>query len=416
MATEGKPKVSRRDFLFKTGRAAAGVAAAELAATLPRSSAQQPGTWVCPCCGRAVDTAEALQAHIAEHQRRLPTIRRVQRPTYDPYLVGPIERFDQKDEVFCRSVWDETLWHRLASVAPKAASEAMHMRAIEGAASVAGALWVEVKAASLVPGYAGYDGHVQGADGLYTWDDPVNTDKLSLSSAAETSAMIKKVARLYGADLVGICELDERWVYSNYFDYTTGEAGPLQVPYKYAIVMGIEMNREGIEQSPRWEASAATALAYSRMAELAPSLAKYIRALGYPAVPSGNDTAQSIPLAIDAGLGELGRNGLLITPQFGPRQRLCKVFTDIPLQPDRPIDFGLQAFCERCNACTWNCPAGAIRQGARTTEVTAISNRKGLLRWPVDVTSCFIFWAENGCDCSNCIKACPWSKAQRLWL
>ena len=70
------------------------------------------------------------------------------------------------------------------------------------------------------------------------------------------------------------------------------------------------MDWEGINTSPREEASAATVLAYSRMAQLSASLAKYIRSLGYPALPCGNDTAQSIPLAIDAGLGELGRNGL----------------------------------------------------------------------------------------------------------
>src|SRR4030066_448546 len=108
---------------------------------------------------------------------------------------------------------------------------------------------------------------------------------------------------------------------------------------KFAIVVGVEMEWDWIKHSPYPEASAAAALGYSRMAEVASSLAKYIRALGYPALPSGNDTGQSIPLAIDAGLGELGRNGLLLSPEYGPRQRLCKVFTNLPLVPDKPIDF-----------------------------------------------------------------------------
>ncbi len=154
---------------------------------------------------------------------------------------------------------------------------------------------------------------------------------------------VKEVARFYGADLVGICEVDDHWVYSNYFELVTGKYGKLEIPYKYAIVMGIEMDSKGINESPRPEASAATALAYSQMSELSASLAKYIRALGYPAIPCGNDSAQSIPLAIDAGLGELGRNGLMLSPEFGPRQRICKVLTDLPLQTDQPIDFGLQS-------------------------------------------------------------------------
>jgi epoxyqueuosine reductase len=153
------------------------------------------------------------------------------------------------------------------------------------------------------------------------------------------------------------------------------------------------------------------------MAELSASLAKYIRALGYPASPCGNDTAQSIPLAIDAGLGELGRNGLLISPEYGPRQRICKVFTDLPLQPDRPIDFGMRSFCETCHICASACPADAIRWEERTTDRTSISNRAGILRWPVDVARCYLFWKENGTDCSNCIATCPWAlHTQRGWL
>jgi epoxyqueuosine reductase len=293
---------------------------------------------------------------------------------------------------------------------------------LEGRALVAGSIYVDKTAGSLHPQYGGYFGHLRGVGGLYNWDDPVNPDPYPVSDPAEMSEWIKRVARFYGADLVGISELDERWVYSHYFDRAAGAYGELDIPYQYAIVLGIEMDWEGINQSPGFAASAATALAYSRMAEVAPSLAKYIRALGYPAVPCGNDTAQSIPLAIDAGLGELGRLGLLISPEFGPRQRLCKVLTDLPLQPDQPIDFGLQKFCEGCKFCASNCPAKAIPFGDRSTEPTSISNRTGILRWTVDVGKCFLFWVANGgslgglSDCANCVRACPWSSPVRTWL
>ena len=230
-------------------------------------------------------------------------------------------------------------------------------------------------------------------------------------------ARVKEVARFYGANLVGITELDERWVYSHYFEPITGNNGELEIPYKYAIVLGIEMYWPFITQSPNPAASAATALIYSRMSETASSLAKYIRALGYEAIPCGNDTAQSIPLAIDAGLGELGRNGLLLSPEYGPRQRLCKVLTDLPLVADKPIDFGIQSYCETCHTCASACPVDAIRWEERTTEQTSISNRKGILRWPVDVGRCYLFWQENGTDCSNCVAACPWAlQTQRDWL
>ena len=185
-----------------------------------------------------------------------------------------------------------------------------------------------------------------------------------------------------------------------------------------AVIAQLPAMKRPIFESPGYEASAATALAYSRMSELSASLAKYIRGLGYPALASGNDTAQSIPLAIDAGLGEHGRNGLLLTPQFGPRQRLCKVFTSLPLQTDQPIDFDSGTYCDKCHACASSCPVKAIPWGDRTLEPTSISNRPGIKRWTVNVSDCLLFWQENGgVDCSNCVSSCPWAlRSTRDWL
>jgi len=61
-------------------------------------------------------------------------------------------------------------------------------------------------------------------------------------------------------------------------------------------------------------------------------------------------------------------------------------------------------------------PADAIRREERTTEPTSISNRTGILRWPVDVAKCYLFWQENGTDCSNCVAVCPWAFPIRPWL
>jgi epoxyqueuosine reductase len=288
---------------------------------------------------------------------------------------------------------------------------------IEGQALVAGAIYADKTAGALHPYYPGYFGHLRDIGGLYSWDDPVSEVDFPVPDPTWMSERIKQVARFYGANLVGITTIDPRWVYSNFFEPVTGNAGPNQVNYKYAVVMGVEMDWKGINDSPRENASAATALIYSRIAELSASLAKYIRSLGYPAIPCGNDTTQSIPLAIDAGLGELGRNGLLLTPEYGPRQRLCKVLTDLPLVPDQPIDFGIQTFCESCHACASACPVNAIRFEDRITEQTSVSNRPGIRRWPVDVARCYMFWQENGCDCANCVAACPWAlHTQRSWL
>jgi epoxyqueuosine reductase QueG len=84
---------------------------------------------------------------------------------------------------------------------------------------------------------------------------------------------------------------------------------------------------------------------------------------------------------------------------------------------DKPIDFGMQRFCETCLFCAHACPAQAIPRGERSLERTSISNRVGIKRWHVNVGKCFLFWVSNrGVDCSNCIAACPWSQQSRPWL
>ena len=140
-----------------------------------------------------------------------------------------------------------------------------------------------------------------------------------------------------------------------------------------------------------------------------------IRNLGYEAIPSMNDTATSIPYAIKAGLGEYGRNGLLITKEFGPRVRLGKVYTDLPLAHDRPIHFGVREFCQICKRCAEACPAKALPLGEPTFRVNNISNRKGVRKWSVDAEKCFGFWAAQNTDCAVCIRSCPYNKDYRKW-
>ena len=379
-------------------------------------------TWTCPACDQTFATQQDLIRHLTtEHVLKKPGFQYVDAPTYDPYLVGPVERFDQKDIVFMRVAWDEEYQQQIQSVDPRVRRETED-EALEGTATVAGAIYADDKAGSFHPDYYGYFGHLRGIDGLYGWDEPHNSLQYPVPDSSQMSERVKQMARFYGADLVGITAIDPRWVYSHYFDRETGAYGQLEIPFKYAIVMGIEMPWEGIVESPGYPASAATALVYSRMAEVSSKLAAYVRMLGYEAVPSGNDTTQSIPLAVDAGLGEVGRIGLLLTPEFGPRQRICKVYTNLPLQPDLPIDFGIQEFCETCKVCAHNCPVEAIPFGDRSTERTSISNRTGILRWTVDVAKCYLFWVANVAagqrwnDCSNCVRACPWSAPNRRWL
>jgi epoxyqueuosine reductase len=255
-------------------------------------------------------------------------------------------------------------------------------------------------------------------------------------SPEEASKIIARMARFYGSDLVGFCELDRRWVYSHYFDEETKRDYPIKfsdeagyekydspgtlddgvqvIPkeMKYVAVLIFEMDFAGMATAPTITQMATTATAYSKIAYSTVMLAEFIRALGYKAIPSANCTALSVPLAIDAGLGQLARNAKLITPQFGPRCRIAKVITDLPLKPGKPVDMGVTEFCNVCKKCAKNCPAQAIPYGDRSLEPVNECNHHGVLQWQLDHKKCFQYWAKVGTNCGICIRVCPFNKGQ----
>ena len=151
------------------------------------------------------------------------------------------------------------------------------------------------------------------------------------------------------------------------------------------------------------------------MAFLVSALAQFIRFHGYKAIPSLNDTGLNIPIAISAGLGQQGRMGILVTPQFGPRVRLCKVITDMPLLEDSPIDFGVTEFCSNCLKCEKTCPSRAITSGDRTVEGNSISNNPGVIKWHLNSEKCEDFQSNKlGTNCTICMRVCPFNKEGRL--
>ena len=194
--------------------------------------------------------------------------------------------------------------------------------------------------------------------------------------------------------------------------------GTLRIPrtMNRVIVMAFEMDFDGIMTSLAGASAGAVGNGYSKMAFTSATLAEFIRSLGFNALPCGNNTGLSVPMAIDAGLGELGRHGVLITPKYGPRVRLAKVITDMPLLTDSPISFGATDFCEICGKCAERCPGEAISYGPRVGKGNDRSNNPGVLKWPVKATKCFNVWLANGMlDCGVCIRTCPFNKPDG-WL
>ena len=234
-------------------------------------------------------------------------------------------------------------------------------------------------------------------------DGPVNK-KLSDIDPQQISTYIKNWALNNGVYSVGITELKDYHLYSH---HGRGEMYGKEVKnnHKYAICFTVEMNKHFLACAPLGPAIMESAQQYLNSGKIAVQAAEFIRELGFPARAhiDGNYHLICPLVARDAGLGEIGRMGLLMTPGLGPRVRISVVTTDIPLVPDtRNIDLSMIDFCSVCNKCARNCPVNAIPLEGKK-EINNIE------RWQIDSEACFTFWRYGGTDCGICMSVCPYS-------
>ena len=331
-------------------------------------------------------------------------------PSFDPGFPVATEPFDQKNEMFKRSCWDDRF---LDSSRRFYKEVVLNNRPGWGQPelSALNASW------SLDMNFT--SGIGLGNMGLYSWKGPSGRaeDYVAVGGRFEAEAdnlscLVKSAALQFGANLVGICQIHPSWVYSHEYNRKTGKHKVINLPegVDKAVVMAVEMNYHQIKSKSLVLRSVAVGLGYSSMAHLANQLAIFIRGLGYTALPAGNDTALSIPMAMAAGLGEQSRMGLLVTKKFGPRIRLCKVLTDMPVKTDKYHPFGVGEFCRTCEVCAKKCPSQSIPYGPPTESGKNISNQSGPLKWYNDHERCFNYWASIRTDCSQCIRVCPFNK------
>jgi len=333
-----------------------------------------------------------------------------------PYRVDEnrYRRFDEKYIGFARVLWDET--YKGYGKPINQGAPARVRRNVPGCSRVDYAL--QTASWTLYDTYPGAFsreriGDMQGSEGpVQRTEDPL-TEALGphpVEDPASMASQVKRAAQVFGACAAGVTRVNPDWLYAKRL---SGEPGDLPEGVDTAVVMLIEMDDFGLAASPAVAGAVATGNGYSRMAFATACLAEFIRNLGFRAIASGNDTAISVPLAVDAGLGEFGRNGLLIHPVFGQRVRICKVFTDLPLATDRPIEFGAKRFCMTCMRCAKHCPSKSIsfdREPTWESPHDTPSNNPGVLKWYVNVDSCYAFWTANTADCSNCVRVCPYTK------
>lgn len=220
---------------------------------------------------------------------------------------------------------------------------------------------------------------------------------------------IKEIAKYYGATDVGIVKLDEYSYYSHHGGLNIGlgidNYNEKIVPkYKTGIIFTVKMDLDMMNRAPNFEELLTTEQAYLRVAEICARLALYLKSIGYDAFANNSEIylGPLVPLAYDAGLGEIGMSNHLITLEHGDNVRLGAVFTNIELDIDKPIDFGLEDFCKSCALCLINCPSHSITHHKR------VVNGRGFYKF--DENSCFDLWTKTGTDCGVCIQSCPFTQ------
>lgn len=220
---------------------------------------------------------------------------------------------------------------------------------------------------------------------------------------------IKSWAKKLGALDAGITELQD------YHLYTVAGRGDrygktIHNSHRFAIAFTVEMDYEMMSAAPAAPTVMESAQQYLSSGAIAIQIAHFIRELGYDARAHIDANYELIcPLvARDAGLGEIGRMGLLITPKHGTRVRIAVVTTNIPLIKDqKKNDMSILDFCNHCNKCAVVCPAQAIPKAERR-------QISGTLRWQINSEACYTYWCQSGTDCGKCVISCPYSHPDNL--
>ncbi|MAG70799.1 MAG: 4Fe-4S ferredoxin [Acidobacteria bacterium] len=215
---------------------------------------------------------------------------------------------------------------------------------------------------------------------------------------------IKALVRSLGAVAVGCAELDQAFIYTHKGRFDADYGRQVDLPHPSAIVFLVEMDFAAMQHAPCAQVIRESARQYYRAADIAKVLEAVLVACGYAARAHYDAHYDVIlpPLAVKAGLGELGRNNILVADRFGSRVRIGAVTTDCPVDRDAPVSLGIGRFCEVCRKCADNCPSHALSDDAPVAV-------RGVGKWPTVPERCHGYWRQVGTDCGICMAVCPFS-------
>ncbi|MFH1049631.1 MAG: 4Fe-4S dicluster domain-containing protein [bacterium] len=315
-------------------------------------------------------------------------------------LYGEAERIDERDTMFARSYLkkDTENYNTYYSMHPERKIIDDKIRAAPELLSVGGKFYDEFRSAYIKTLFDIEESRISEVSGV------VNTSKIEISTLDATK-LIKELTIHMGADEVGIANLNPNYIYSHSAIGNAPWGSRIENNHTFVIAYTLEMDYLKVRQSPDLGITEESANRYLDAQKISIALAGLIRDLGYSARAhiSGSDYQIMLPpVAYDAGLGELGRLNFLISKKYGARIRLGAVTTNLNLIPDKPIQFGIQDFCNRCLKCVENCPSGAISKSDK-------KDIRGVEKWDFNIEQCYKLWRHYGTDCGICMKVCPFS-------
>jgi reductive dehalogenase len=339
-----------------------------------------------------------------ERLRRRLGVREVDRPTYERYIVGPIERFDRRKNAFLALEPDNPFGKELRERF-KARTGHDHW-------------WTPLLYSEMDPEDRIGMSLAQATRRICFSYEPETIPvtpaegRVEVSDPAWMARLIKKVGLFLGADMVRITELDQRWVYQD-----------IDISHKYAIVVVVHHAPSLNDTAPSQFSWLSATDTYARLKFITTQLADFIAGLGYEAAYretlGHKPEILMVPIALDAGVGEFARNGRVMSPEYGINMRIKPVTTNMPLQVDKPISFGAHDFCMACENCATYCPPRAIPFGPPTDQPLSIHNNPGYRKWYIDAEKCLTFWSVNkrkwlSCG-GRCISVCPWNHKRNLF-
>ncbi len=217
-----------------------------------------------------------------------------------------------------------------------------------------------------------------------------NKNKTKTATTPEFWENFEKKAKQLGADLIGYTTVNENYIFKN-----------LTVYGKNAIVLGMELDWEQIKTAPSYFCAIEAFRVYKELGDIVIELTNYLQEQDYKAEahhPFGGKLLFPYH-AVAANIGIIGQLGLLVTPEFGPRQRIgiITIDADIPLNRKKRDFSEIEEFCNNCGACIKSCKA-ALEEPVEKIKGSGVISR-------IDRSECIERLIDDN-YCSICLKIC----------